>query len=186
MGLMILAFIWGFAEATFFFIIPDVILTFIAIHGFQAGLSASLLALIGALLGGMSIYVFAKKNFTRAYKLINRVPAVGEEMLNNVKVSLSAKGITALITGPIRGIPYKAFALFAPKIGFSFLVFIIASIPARFIRFFLTTIIAWLLAEVIFETLPMWIKYGVWAIVWIIVYSIYFIIHPWSGQKKQA
>ncbi len=183
---MILAFVWGFAEATFFFIIPDVILTFIAISGFRVGLDASLLALAGALIGGIVMYVFAKRNFKQAYHFVHRVPAVGEKMLHDVESSLSDKGVIALITGPIRGIPYKAFAIFSPKMGVRFPTFLLASIPARFTRFFLTAMIAWLLANVLFETLPPWIKYTVWAIVWMIVYIIYFSIHPWSGKKKES
>jgi len=44
--------------------------------------------------------------------------------------------------------------------------------------------IAWLLADVLFDYIPMWAKYSVWGIVWIIVYIIYFQIHPWKGDKK--
>lgn len=186
MGLMILACIWGFAEATFFFIIPDVILTFIAISGFSVGLHASLLALAGALIGGVVMYNFSKKNFKQAYNFVHRIPAVGEKMLLDVENSLSDKGVVALITGPIRGIPYKAFAIFSPMIGVRFPIFLLASIPARFTRFFLTAMIAWFLANVLFDTLPTWVKYSVWAIVWIIVYIIYFSIHPWSGNKKNS
>lgn len=185
MGLMLLlACIWGFAEATFFFIIPDVILTLIAIHGFRAGLDASLLALVGALIGGIVMYIFAQRNFISAYQFVHNVPAIGTKMLQDVEVSFSEKGIVAMITGPIRGIPYKAFAIFAPKMKVRLFPFILASIPARFIRFFLTAFIAWLLANVFFEALPMSIKYSVWAIVWIVVYITYFSIHPWSGKNR--
>ena len=181
---MILAFVWGLFEATFFFIIPDMILTFIAIHGFKEGLDASLYALAGALIGGSIMYKMAERKFANAYKFVNRIPAIGKKMLDNVELSLKEKGIVAMITGPIRGIPYKAFAIFAPKVGINFGAFLLASIPARFIRFFFTSMIAWLLADVLFDYIPMWAKYSVWGIVWIIVYIIYFQIHPWKEDKE--
>lgn len=182
---MLLSFIWGFFEATVFFIIPDVVLTFIAIHGFTAGLNGSLIALAGALLGGTFMYVYAERDFSRAYLLVSKVPSVGEKMLDDVEQSMMKKGIIAMITGPIRGIPYKIFAIYAPKVNIRFISFLLASIPARFTRFFLTSMIAWLLANVLFEALPMWIKYSVWGIVWIIVYCIYFSIHPWRGNPRE-
>ncbi len=181
---MILAFLWGLFEATFFFIIPDVILTFIAIHGFKEGFNASLFALVGALIGGSIMYFYAVYKFKDARQFIRRVPSVSEIMLSNVEQSLASKGTIAMIVGPIRGIPYKAFAIFAPKAGINYISFFLASIPARFTRFFLTFMIAWLLADVLFKNIPMWAKYGVWAIIWIIVYIIYFSIHPWKGHPK--
>lgn len=182
---MILAFLWGLFEATFFFIIPDVILTFVALHGFRAMLDANLLALAGALLGGTVMYLFASQNFSRAYQFVSQVPAIGEKMLHDVEQRMEKNGVIAMITGPIRGMPYKIFAIFAPKVRIRFGVFLLASIPARFIRFFLTSILAWWFANVLFEQLPMWIKYGVWGLVWIIVYIIYFSIHPWKGAPRK-
>ncbi|MBO1001981.1 hypothetical protein ACFSKI_12015 [Pseudogracilibacillus auburnensis] len=183
-GLMLLAFLWGIAEATFFFIIPDVILTFIAIHGFRAGLDASLIALAGALIGGSIMYIFAVKRYDHAYRFVWRVPAIQEKMLHDVQVSLREKGLIAMVLGPIRGIPYKAYAIMAPGASIRFIPFFLASIPARFIRFFLTSVAAWYAAEVLFGYAPMWVKYLVWGIVWVIVYVIYFTIHPWKGDKK--
>lgn len=182
---MILAFLWGLFEATFFFLIPDMVITLIAIHGFKEGLDASLLALAGALIGGSMMYFFAIDRSEKARQFVRRVPAVSDKMLDDVEESLVAKGLIAMIIGPIRGIPYKAFAIFAPKYGIRFFPFFLASIPARFIRFFVTFMIAWLLADILFNNIPMWTKYVVWAIIWIIVYIIYFSIHPWNGQPKK-
>ena len=114
---MILAFLWGLFEATFFFLIPDMIITLIAIHGFKEGLDASLLALAGALIGGCMMYFFAIYRSEKARKFVRRVPAVSDKMLDNVEESLASKGLVAMIIGPIRGIPYKAFAILRQKLG---------------------------------------------------------------------
>ena len=44
-----LAFAWGLAEATFFFIVPDVLLTRVALRDFHASVIASLWSVAGAL-----------------------------------------------------------------------------------------------------------------------------------------
>lgn len=182
MGVMILmafSLLWGFAEATIFFIIPDVIITFIALSGFKKGVYASLVALVGALIGGSVMYVYADANFETAYHLVESVPGIDATMLSSVEENLEAHGLIAMIFGPLRGIPYKTFAIYATETGIDFTSFFIASIPARFIRFFLTSTLAWFFAQICFKRLPFYIKYSVWLMVWIIVYVIYFSIHPW-------
>ena len=175
--MMIAALLWGFSEATLFFIIPDVILTAIAVKGFKKGFYASLIALAGALIGGSTMYLLAVYHYDFAYQLVERVPAISEEMLEKVKYSLEEQGLFSMVIGPIGGIPYKTFAIMAPSNGISFMEFLLASVPARFVRFFLTSTLAWFLANICFKQLSLRVKYTVWFIVWIIVYCIYFSIH---------
>ncbi|GEM_PF-3959884 len=52
MGVNRVALAWGFAEATLFFIVPDVWLTLVARERLRTGLIASLYSLAGALAGG--------------------------------------------------------------------------------------------------------------------------------------
>ena len=56
---MLIAGIWGFAEATLFFIVPDVWLTLIAVRrGLVPALAACGWALAGALAGGLAMYAW--------------------------------------------------------------------------------------------------------------------------------
>jgi len=52
MGVGLAAFLWGLAEATCFFIVPDVLLSFIALRRLRTALLCCGLALAGALLAG--------------------------------------------------------------------------------------------------------------------------------------
>ena len=53
------AFAWGFAEATLFFVVPDVWLTLIAVRrGLRPALVACGWALAGALAGGLAMYAW--------------------------------------------------------------------------------------------------------------------------------
>ena len=61
--LMIFAAVWGFAEATFFFFIPDILLTYIAFrHGVRKASVATLYAVLGAVFGGMLMYFWGMRD----------------------------------------------------------------------------------------------------------------------------
>src|SRR5436190_634460 len=50
---------WGFAEATLFFIVPDVLITLIALFSFKKSALAMLLATLGAVVGGALMFQWA-------------------------------------------------------------------------------------------------------------------------------
>ena len=47
---------WGIAEATFFFIVPDVLLSWYAIQSYKKGIFGCVFAMLGALLGGALVW----------------------------------------------------------------------------------------------------------------------------------
>lgn len=61
--LLATAFLWGLAEATIFFIVPDVILTAIAIFSLPRALRALTFSLLGATIGGLGIDCKVSFNF---------------------------------------------------------------------------------------------------------------------------
>ena len=63
---MLLALLWGLAEATFFFIVPDVFLSLVAILGGWRTWRHIVAAIFGALLGGALLFQWAKVNPGRA------------------------------------------------------------------------------------------------------------------------
>ena len=68
---------WGLAEATLFFVVPDVWIGLLALFGWRAGLRAVALAVAGALLGGALMYgVGAGVEPDRSGGLLDAVPAV--------------------------------------------------------------------------------------------------------------
>src|SRR5690625_7443316 len=120
------------------------------------------------------MYFYAVYQFKDARKFVRRVPSVSEKMLGNVEQSLASKGTIAMIVGPIRGIPYKAFAIFAPKAGINYISFFLSSFPAHFTRFFLTFIISWLLADVLFNNIFILSNFLLFAIIFLFFYIMYF------------
>src|SRR4051812_21124803 len=71
-----LAFAWGIAEASFFFIVPDVLLTLIACRALKPALKATLAALAGALIGGVLMYALGMRSPDEATAFLDYVPAI--------------------------------------------------------------------------------------------------------------
>ncbi len=142
-----IAFLWGFAEATLFFIVPDVALSLIALDGLEAGLVASAYAVLGALLGGAVMFVWGHRDRARAARLVARVPAIPRRDMDKVQAHLQRWGIVAMLVGPTLGIPYKIYALYASQVT-DLARFLGVSIPARGVRFVLVVgLTRWLMAR---------------------------------------
>jgi membrane protein YqaA with SNARE-associated domain len=132
---IIIAFIWGFAEATAFFIVPDVYMGFVALFNWRRGLSAAIAALLGAMLGGSVMYVLAMNNPSGVNSFLTHIPLIDAELVNGVANQTHAQGIVAVLTGPLKGTPYKIYAAQAGEQSLPFLYFVLMTIPARLERF---------------------------------------------------
>ena len=97
--------LWGFAEATLFFIVPDVYLGFVALFNWRRGLLSLVWGIVGALLGGAVMYTLAFENSHAATQLVLRVPLIGPDMLQTVSDQLSSQGLFSLLSGLFAGIP---------------------------------------------------------------------------------
>lgn len=67
---------WGLAEATFFFLVPDILLTRIAIRGLVPALWAAAAAMLGAVLGGIIMYLLGQGAFIAACRFLDFIPAI--------------------------------------------------------------------------------------------------------------
>ena len=66
--------LWGFAEATRFYVVPDVLVGWIALHGVRRGVAASLWATAGAVLGGLAVHADARPQRER----LTEIPGISE------------------------------------------------------------------------------------------------------------
>jgi membrane protein YqaA with SNARE-associated domain len=133
---LIIGFLWGFAEATVFFIVPDVYLGFVALFHWRRGFSVAIAALLGAMLGGSVLYFLAMNNPSSIHRLLIRVPLIDTALVNEVAETMRADGLVTILTGPLKGTPYKIYAAQAGEQAVSFLSFLLMTIPARLERFF--------------------------------------------------
>lgn len=180
-AVLALAFAWGLAEATFFFIVPDVLLTLIACRALKPAMRATGAALLGALAGGSLMYAFGAREPDAAMAFLDQVPAISPPLITTVTAQINESGLQAVLLGPLKGIPYKIYAVQWGAQGGSFLAFLLISIPARLARFFLAAIAARALASLI-EPLTQHraaIELAILSIVWIAFYSFYFARFGW-------
>jgi membrane protein YqaA with SNARE-associated domain len=172
------AFLWGLAEATFFFIVPDVWITFRALHGIKRGLNAALFAAAGALPGGALMYWLGTVRPEAVRMWLDAVPAVSAAMIENVGEQLARLGLWGLFLGPLSGTPYKIYAALAPQAGFSLPVLLAVSLPARLLRFVLLAGVSaaagrWLKQHFGFRA-ALW----TWALLWSAFYVLWFSLMP--------
>lgn len=138
---IVIALVWGFAEATAFFIVPDVYLGFVALFNWRRGLLATLTALLGAMIGGSVMYALAMNNPTGLEVFLARVPMINAALVNEVAQAVHRDGLAAMILGPFQGTPYKIYAVEAGAQSLPFLDFLLVTIPARLERFVLVVLV---------------------------------------------
>ena len=139
MGINLIAALWGISEATLFFIVPDVWLSILGRTRLQRGLLACLYALGGAIVGGIVMYLWGRQDLSGALGIVELIPAISTDMISRVHHRLAQEGVGAVLWGPLSGTPYKVYAVQASDTGIGLGLFVLVTIPARLIRFFLVT-----------------------------------------------
>jgi membrane protein YqaA with SNARE-associated domain len=175
MALRLSAFLWGLAEATLFFIVPDVLLSAAALNRLRPALVACAWATAGALLGGALMFAWGTHDPAAAWAMLDRIPAIDAAMQTGVREALGEHGLAALFLGPLTGTPYKLYAVAAGQAGLSLAAFLLVSIPARAVRFVLLC----LLVHWISRKLPDAARLPVLAACWLLFYGAYFVHMGW-------
>jgi membrane protein YqaA with SNARE-associated domain len=175
-----LAAAWGFAEATLFFLVPDVIITRIALrHGFRAGWIAAVWAALGAVIGGVVVYLWAHADTATVERVLDLVPAVSIDQIARAKAETSADWVFALMRGAFIGNPYKLYAAASGEQSVPLLAFLPVSFVARILRFLLSGTLARVLALGMTRLgLERW-TVPAWAVFWVAFYAWYLIRMPW-------
>ena len=175
------AFAWGLAEATLFFIVPDVLLTLIGCRSIRASLKASGFAILGALLGGIIMYGSASIAPYTTRSWLTQLPAIHPPLIERVESQLATHGLGAVLLGPTLGIPYKIYAAEWGARHGNQAMFLLISIPARGFRFVLGALVAGGMARL----LAPWtqrrarIEVAIHALLWIGFYAFYFVRFGW-------
>lgn len=172
----LLAIAWGLAEAIVFFIVPDVLLTYLALKDPKRATKACIWTLVGALVGGTAMFCWGNYDPKAAEGFLAEIPAIDEKLLNKVEQQIENNGVKATFYGPIAGRPYKIYAVYAGAKDISFPSFLLVSIPARLLRFILLAWITWWVASKLLTKLQTRKKAFVLTAVWIAFYSCYFAI----------
>ncbi|NNE24116.1 MAG: hypothetical protein HKN11_16055 [Rhizobiales bacterium] len=174
-----IAAIWGFAEATLFFIVPDVWLSFVALQkGLRDALWAVCFAVAGAIAGGAFIYAASIWNYEATISAIDAVPAISPGMISQVRSSLQQEPLWAMMVGSLTGVPYKVFASQAAANGIELTNFALATIPARAFRFVVVVALIVIIARLLLTKTSNRIRTGILASCWAVFYGFYFTLMP--------
>lgn len=169
-----IAFAWGVAEATLFFVVPDLITTLSAGTRWRRSLRHVGLVIAGSLLGGLTMFAWASTSPNAARDAVADVPFVNAQMFERVARDLDDHGAWGLCMGPTSGTPYKVYAVLSPG-RVSPTLFTLVSVPARAERLALT----WVQFAVLGWALRRWSKHptrwllGIHAAYWLAVYAFY-------------
>jgi membrane protein DedA with SNARE-associated domain len=174
---VLVAALWGFAEATLFFLVPDIWLTLLAVkRGRRPALLGCFAALAGALLGGLAMYGWGAADPATARAALDYVPAIDPAMIGGVRETLQQEGIAAVFLGPLMGVPYKIYAVEAGASGIGLAAFLAVSIPARLMRFLLLALGAWAISSTLSRYMALLSRIALLAGGWMAFYAVYFSI----------
>lgn len=171
--------LWGFAEASVFFIVPDVLLTFLAQTSLRRALLAGLAAAICASLGGAAVYGLALGSPDTAHAVLLAIPGISAELVARVADLLRSGLLQGLVAGSLSGAPYKIFAVEAATSGVPLIPFLLASLPARFLRFLLASLVSWLVFAKLLSGLALRTRRLLLAGFWLVFYAGYFAAMGW-------
>jgi membrane protein YqaA with SNARE-associated domain len=176
-GALIISFLWGLAEATAFFIIPDVYLGFVALFCRRKGLRAALSATAGAVIGGAIMYTLATAHGASVDRFLVRIPLIDTEMVHTVAQQTQDSGLIAMANGPRQTIPYKIYATQAGQQQLPLIPFLLVTIPVRLVRFAAIILTAGAIGAMFKKSVHRRTAFavGIYILTWIGVYLSYYL-----------
>ncbi len=179
MGIKRIALFWGFAEATLFFVVPDVWLSFAGREKLATGIRACVFALGGALLGGGFMYAWGHLHPESAIQALDNIPGISQPLITQVGNELGNQGVVALLHAPTKGVPFKIYAVQAARSGLPATLFFLIAIPTRLIRFWATTLFTHYALHLLLGTKTAQTRAFVLGLGWIVFYLAYFARMGW-------
>jgi len=178
---LLTAALWGFAEATLFFVVPDVLLSWLA--GFRPRVVwlAVAACLAGALAGGTVMWFASTAAPADARALLDRVPAINAELVAKTGAALETDYGAQMMRAGFSGVPYKILAVESAAQGRSLATFLAWSVPARLARWILVVLLSLSVARLARRHLVAAdrVLWTVWALGWGTVYAVYFALMGW-------
>ena len=175
---LIASWVWGFAEGTLFFVVPDVLFTLTLVVSLKRGLWQFALTVAGALVAGALMFAWAEASPVRARATVAAVPFLGEKIIGPAETRWDEGGTVSLFRNPLGGGPYKVYAVLAPA-RLSLAEFLAISVPLRAERM--------LLSLIVFVPLAVWVRAGgpprrrfgymFHHAFWILVYAVYWTVN---------
>jgi membrane protein YqaA with SNARE-associated domain len=164
--------LWGYAEATRFWLIPDILLGWVGLNRPRSIVPSVVAATIGAVVGGIRMHQHAPEERAR----LTEIPGINEAMLADAHERFASQEWIAVMRAPIDGIPYKVYATESGVAGRAIVELIAWTPLARAWRFLLTAAGAAVIGRVFSRSVRR--SEGGWLAAtlgfWVVVYIRYF------------
>jgi membrane protein YqaA with SNARE-associated domain len=128
-------FVLAFAESSFFPIPPDVLLIALCVGATTKSFRFALICTVGSVLGGIAGYGIGYWGYDLIGEPIVRAYH-GEEVMQKIKVWYDEYGFWGNFIAAVTPIPYKVFTIASGVFRFDLVMFILASIVGRGMRFY--------------------------------------------------
>jgi hypothetical protein len=168
---------WGLAEGLFFFIVPDVYISFATLFALRAGAVAWLCSIAGSVVAIPIIYLLITIAGVDYLGFLQTIPGITGSLVARVGGSMSAEGLPYSPFLASGGVPLKLYAATAFSLGLSLGSVLLWTVFARVVRIapgFVVTATLRLLFRRRIDTRP-----GAWfaglCLFWVAFYIFYFM-----------
>lgn len=168
--LLVVAFLWGFSEATWFFVIPDVYLTFVALMTWRRSGWCLLAVLLGTMCGACLVYGLSAWNWANLWAAL---PGFRGGMVTTASEQIREFGASAVQLGPANGIPYRHYIWVAANQQVGLGALLLATPLARLPRMMIAMVLAWGAARVTRTWFSIETHGASWVLVWLTAYIFY-------------
>lgn len=183
-ALALAALLWGVAEASWFFLVADILLTFtVLLFGLRSAFVAALAAALGASIGGALLYRLGASDPSAATAHLLAVPFLSPEQLRRgFEGMASANWPLAMLKGSFTGIPYKIYAAAAGGHGIAAPLFLAATVPIRLVRFTLAILATAAIDRIVPARIGQAGRIVLLAAFWMAFYAEFWF--RWSGWER--
>ncbi len=172
---------WGLAEGLFFFIVPDVYISFATLFSLRAGARAWLFSILGSVTAIPIIYLLVVVLGVDYLGFLQMIPGISASLIARVGESVAADGLRYtpfLVAG---GVPLKLYAASAFSLGLSLGAVLVWTVFARIARIAPTYAVAAGIRVLFGRHIDA--RPGVWfvglCLFWLAFYVFYFVRMGW-------
>lgn len=175
------AFVWAVAEATIFFLVPDVIIGASALSAPRRWWRVAAAAVAGSLAGGLVLWSATLAAAGPLWPLMDAVPGVSPAMIERVEATLADGCREALLTQPFSGAPYKLYVTGWSQAGCGTTALVLWTLVGRALRLVPVAAVAGgvgVLLRPVVRARP-GIVLGLYLAAWAAFYAAYFLRVGW-------
>ena len=129
-----IGFWWGFAEGLFFFIVPDVYISFATLFSLRAGALAWVFSIMGSAIAIVAIYLLAVMLGFDYLSFLDWIPGISAPLIHRMGQQLAAEGLPYTPLLVMAGVPLKLYAAQAFSLGLSLGSVLLWTVFARIVR----------------------------------------------------